>query len=133
MLRITPLAALILSAAGAAQAQSAPNRNSFEGLNQFSEGVQQLAARVAPSVVQITVTRYGAQEDSSGQTSAVLSRQQVVGSGAIIDPSGYIVTNAHVVNNALRIRVARAPQAAQKSDQPDQVITNTLAQAIAPE
>ncbi len=123
MSRIGPIAVLIV-AGGALSAQT---------LTQFSDAMQELAARVAPSVVQITVTRYGTHDSARGETSAVLSREQVVGSGAIIDASGYIVTNAHVVSNALRIRVARVTMAAQKNAAPDEAITNSLAQALTPE
>jgi serine protease Do len=107
--------------------------NTAQALGQFSESIQALAARVSPSVVQISVTRYGPEEDSGGaRTSLVLSRQQVVGSGAIIDSDGYIVTNAHVVENALRIRVNRLAQASAPVNDSDRVITDTLAQALAP-
>jgi len=118
----------------AVQAQPANRNNSIEALDQFSENVQALAARVAPSVVQISVLRYSAREDEegSGRAGVVLSRQQVVGSGVIVDPDGYIVTNAHVVANALRIRVTRAVQSAPSADQSGQSADNTLAQALAP-
>src|SRR5579883_1003982 len=104
-------------------------------LEQFSESVQALAARVSPSVVQISVTRFAPRDDAdTGRTGLVLSRQQVVGSGAIIDPEGYIVTNAHVVENALRIRVNRLAQnAGPVSAIPGRIITDALAQALAPE
>ena len=73
-------------------------------LNEFSRSIQALAARVSPSVVQVLVSRYGLKEES-GRASAVVGRQQVLGSGVIVDPSGYIMTNAHVVENAQQIRV----------------------------
>jgi serine protease Do len=115
------------------QAQSTSHKSALGVLDQFSDSVQALAARVAPSVVQISVTRYAPREDTDGErTGAVLGRQQSVGSGVIIDPDGYIVTNAHVVANALRIRVSLPAPKAQPVDGPDQTITNTLAQALAP-
>jgi serine protease Do len=117
----------------AAQAQPAHRVDSIEALDQFSQNVQALAARVAPSVVQVSVLRYAPSEDEqgSGRAGVVLSRQEVVGSGVIVDPGGYIVTNAHVVANALRIRVTRAVQSAPSADQSGQSADNTLAQALA--
>jgi serine protease Do len=116
----------------AAQAQT--GRGGATVLDQFSNSVQALAARVAPCVVRISVTRYAARGDGGGGRAALtLDREQVVGSGAIIDSDGYIVTNAHVVANALRIRVNRLAQGAGAGSNPDETISSTLAQALAPE
>ncbi len=40
---------------------------------------------------------------------AALGRERAVGSGVIVDPDGYIVTNAHVVKGADRVRVVLTP------------------------
>ena len=41
----------------------------------------------------------------SPRRAAVVDRQQSTGSGFVIDPDGYILTNAHVVNGARRVQV----------------------------
>ena len=60
--------------------------------------VEQVAARVSPAVVGIT-NRYVMQ----GPFRAY--ENQAVGSGVIIDPNGYIVTNNHVVENTHELTV----------------------------
>src|SRR5207342_3942747 len=40
-----------------------------------------------------------------GSAGVVVGRQQSTGSGFVIDPEGYILTNAHVVNGARRIQI----------------------------
>jgi serine protease Do len=40
-----------------------------------------------------------------GENGPVIGRQRSIGSGAIIDPDGYIITNAHVVAGATHIQV----------------------------
>src|SRR5262249_51587332 len=72
---------------------------------QLNSALEQLVAKVSSAVVQIQVTGFGPIEDKSQQNTALIVRQQTVGSGVIVDPSGYIMTNAHVVENAKRIRV----------------------------
>ncbi len=45
------------------------------------------------------------EQSDRGQTSVVIGRQRAIGSGVIVDPEGYIVTNAHVLNGAEKIEV----------------------------
>ena len=74
-------------------------------LHQFNGSLQALATRVSPAVVQITVTGFGPQDDKSKDGASFIVRQRAIGSGVILDPDGYIMTNAHVVEGAQQIRV----------------------------
>ncbi len=75
-------------------------------LSQFNDALENLAAKVSPAVVQILVTGYGPLQQQNRSETALIVRQHAVGSGVIVDPTGYIMTNAHVVEGAQRIRVA---------------------------
>jgi serine protease Do len=86
--------------------QTPPGANPSDVLHQLNNSVEQLIRRVSPTVVQIQVTGYGATDDSErSMTSAIIGRRRAIGSGVIVDPEGYIVTNAHVVNGAESIEV----------------------------
>src|ERR1700675_25048 len=74
-------------------------------LRELDSSLEAVVAKVSPAVVQIVVTGYGPLEDHGHTNTAVIVRQHAIGAGVIVDPDGYIMTNAHVVEGAQRIRV----------------------------
>jgi serine protease Do len=86
-----------------AQAQT-PTR-----LEQLNDDLRGLVSRVSPSVVQILATSYAGLSTEGVATGAVLAQQRAGGSGVILDPDGFIVTNAHVVAAARSVRVVLTP------------------------
>jgi serine protease Do len=88
----------------------APAAPSLDGLDAMNQAIDALTRKVWPSVVQIMVTGYGARDEHGrGEVTAVVTRQRSVGSGFVIDPEGYIMTNAHVVSGAQRVQVILPP------------------------
>jgi serine protease Do len=89
----------------------APSRAQISTL---SSSFQELSRLVAPSVVKVSCVGYRQLEEDESDERGVAARQQSSGSGVIIDPEGYVLTNAHVVIGALKVQVrlvAPAPSA----------------------
>ncbi|MFQ5822549.1 MAG: trypsin-like peptidase domain-containing protein [bacterium] len=89
-------------------AQSSSDKNSILALSKLSSDFEALAERVSPSVVQIFTMMYVPAQGVSSTSSNLITRQRSSGSGVILDPDGYIITNAHVVEGARRVQVVLA-------------------------
>jgi serine protease Do len=95
-----------LSAGAVAVKTKAPETS--ELLRALDNSFETVISKVAPAVVQIVVAGYGPPEGQA-HTTARIVRQHAIGAGIIVDPDGYIMTNAHVVEGAQRIRVILPP------------------------
>src|ERR1700747_1290511 len=102
--------------------------NSLDPLQQVSTSLQMLSKRVRPSVVQIFSTAYMPDNDREHRNTGLLSRGLTSGSGFIIASGGLIVTNAHVVEGARRIRV-QLNNEAELSAQPNGALRHALVDA----
>lgn len=108
LLTCSCIAAAQTSAASPVQLnrQKAAQSADTDLLKQFNNSLEALAQKVSPAVVQVLVTGFGPVEDANSSThTALITRQQSLGSGVVVDPDGYIITNAHVVAGAQQIRV----------------------------
>src|SRR5687767_11011860 len=77
------------------------------GLARLSQDLEALSERVRPSIVQVRVTGYAPVREGE----ALLGSQRGGGSGVILHPDGYVVTNAHVIAGARHIDVLVPPPA----------------------
>ena len=113
------------NAASVSPAAAALDDNSVSAISALDHAMETLAAHVTPAVVNVTVTSRAKQQQFSGRDQDEIQRffgpfgfgQQIpqgrqgprvehgLGSGIIISPDGYIVTNNHVIDGATDIRV----------------------------
>ena len=116
LLRGAVTASLLLCCSGAAVAaqsravQSAPavpvQAHAIQSAAVLSDSLQAMVRQVSPSIVQVVVTGYAPiEQGDSTQTDLVISKQRSIGSGVVVDPTGYILTNEHVITGARRVLV----------------------------
>ncbi|HSD26757.1 MAG TPA: trypsin-like peptidase domain-containing protein [Vicinamibacteria bacterium] len=92
------LGAVLVPASLRGQA-SAPRTPAISDLAGLDGQLDALVRRVAPSVVQVLAFGY------ASAPGALLARAGASGSGVIVDPEGWVVTNAHVLEGARGVRV----------------------------
>jgi len=91
---------------------------SSDTLHQISSSFEALASRVSPAVVEILVSGYGPDEEDSKDPNPPISRESSQGSGVIVDPNGYIITNYHVIKGEQRVNVVIPPTVGTESQAP---------------
>src|SRR3954466_6598946 len=110
----------------AARITAAPlDDSSVAALTSVDRAMESLASRVTPAIVNVAVTSKAEEQQAAAQDGEGLppgfsqffgngggrmmpqqpELQHGIGSGVIISPNGYIVTNNHVIDGATQIRV----------------------------
>ena len=74
-------------------------------IGDLSRSIEATTQRVTPSVVEIFATSYRPGQGLVPRAADLVTTERASGSGVIVDPEGYIVTNAHVVAGAQRLQV----------------------------
>ena len=99
------VALLLTLSAPAVSGQDRTRGTATASLADLDNSIEVLVRIVNPSVVQIFTTGLAPAAGVVTDQSSLVTTQRASGSGVIVDADGYIVTNAHVVRGASRIRV----------------------------
>ena len=100
---------LLLCMSFASPAQASPD---IDFMKKIERAFTQIAEGVKPTVVSIRVERKKGTAQQNPQSPHPNMPLFSSGSGVIIDPAGYILTNNHVISNARRLRVRLSDESA---------------------
>jgi serine protease Do len=109
LLRLSPV--ILLFFAGLAPGQEtekAAQNKPPDALHELSTALESLSQRTGRAVVQVFSTGFALNEEDDSGDAALLTKQKSTGSGVILSPDGYIVTNAHVVRGGRQVQVQLA-------------------------
>src|SRR5262249_45546396 len=95
----------LIPPAAVAQARATRREASAQSAADLSTTLEETSLAVGPSVVEIFTTSYKPTGGMVPRSAELLNPERASGSGVIVDPDGYIVTNAHVVQGAQSLRV----------------------------
>ena len=96
---------VLTSSAQSPPGAASPEAGAGSRLASLSREFRELARRVNPAVVRVSSIGYHQLDEDESDETGVAARQHSTGSGVIIDPDGYVVTNAHVVLGARKAQV----------------------------
>ena len=105
---IVVLATVAVLASSPYASAQADRQEGDPDLRQLSDSFEALAERVGRAVVYITASGLRLSPPTDVRGEPAVARERSAGSGVIVDSLGHIITNAHVVEGASRIRVQLA-------------------------
>jgi serine protease Do len=90
---------------GRGTAATPPTARGATAAAELSSAIEATARLVGPSVVEIFTTSYAAGDGVVPRSADLVTTTRSSGSGVIVDPNGFIITNAHVIRGAQRLYV----------------------------